>query len=223
MLTRWRDRPPVPIPSALRRRAKHWAELRYWRKRADTLENNQHYAYFFTEHFKIERGFYAGKRILDIGCGPRGSLEWANDAAECVGVDPLANDYLKLGASKHRMRYVQSGAEELPFDDGHFDVVSTFNSLDHVDDVDAALREIHRVTAPGGTLLLIVEVAHEPTWTEPHALEPEFLHHLEGWDIRSERLTAFSQAGIYSSLRDSAPYESGPGLLSARLERASAG
>jgi len=210
----------VPLPAALRRRAKHWAELRYWRKRAASLDNNEHYQYCFTEHFGIAREFYAGKRVLDIGCGPRGSLEWAEAAAECVGVDPLADQYLELGASKHRMRYVQSGAEELPFDDGYFDVVSTFNSLDHVDDVEAALREIRRVTAPGGTLLLIVEIAHDPTWTEPHELEPDFLHRLEGWDIRSEKLSALTESGIYSSLRESPPYEGGPGLLSGRLERA---
>ena len=196
-------------------------ELRYWRKAAGSLENNEHYAYFFTDYFGLERAFYAGKRVLDIGCGPRGSLEWADQAAECVGVDPLANEYLKLGASKHRMRYVQSGAEELPFDDGYFDVVSTFNSLDHVDDVDAALKEIRRVTAPGGTLLLIVEVAHDPTWTEPHALEPSFLRAVDGWEVRHEKLSAFTRANsIYGSLRDAVPYESGPGLLSARLERA---
>jgi 2-polyprenyl-3-methyl-5-hydroxy-6-metoxy-1,4-benzoquinol methylase len=83
----------------VRRRAKHWLELRYWRQRATTLTNNEHYAYFFTEHFGIDREFYAGKRILDIGCGPRGSLEWADEAAERVGADPLADEYLKLGAS----------------------------------------------------------------------------------------------------------------------------
>jgi len=55
---------------------------------------------------------------LDIGCGPRGSLEWADMTKERYGLDPLANEYLKLGADKHKMKYVASGAEKIPFEDG---------------------------------------------------------------------------------------------------------
>ena len=69
------------------------------------------------------------------------------------------------------MRYVEAGSEQLPFDTAHFDIVTTFNSLDHVEDVGAAVAEAQRVLAPGGTLLLIVEVGHKATLTEPHSLD----------------------------------------------------
>jgi len=108
-----------------------------------------------------------GEKILDVGCGPRGSLEWATEAAERIGLDPLANEYLKLGADKHQMRYVDSPAEHIPFSNDYFDVVCTFNSLDHVANVGATASEIKRVLKPGGTFLIMVEVDHEPTACEP--------------------------------------------------------
>jgi hypothetical protein len=44
--------------------------------------------------------FFKGKKFLDIGCGPRGSLEWASQATTRVCADPLAVQYGKLGADK---------------------------------------------------------------------------------------------------------------------------
>ena len=55
------------------------------------------------------------------------------------------------------MRYVAAGAERMPFDADSFDIVTTMNALDHVDDVDAAVSEVGRVAAPGATWLLLVE------------------------------------------------------------------
>ena len=40
--------------------------------------NNKHYEQFYTEIFDLDKNFYNDKIILDIGCGPRGSLEWIN-------------------------------------------------------------------------------------------------------------------------------------------------
>ena len=155
-----------------RQPAKSDAELAYWQERKaeeGTLQAS-HYERFYTGHFELAREFFAGKRLLDIGCGPRGSLEWADMAAERVGLDPLVDNYRHLGIDRHAMSYVSAGAEAMPFADGHFDVVSAFNALDHVDDLDAVIAEITRVTRTGGSLLLIVEIGHAPTPTEPQTL-----------------------------------------------------
>ena len=87
-----------------------------------------------------------------------------------VGLDPLVPSYLGLGANKHKMEYVASGSENIPFPDAHFDIVACLNALDHVDDLDATIREIKRVTKPGGFFLLSVEIDHPPTPTEPITL-----------------------------------------------------
>lgn len=207
------------------RRDKNSHELAYWRdryeKEAGTLARG-HFEYFYTAFFGLTRGDYAGKRVLDIGCGPRGSLEWMSAEAECIGLDPLVDSYRDLGIGRHRMKYVHAGAEKMPFPDGHFDVVASFNNLDHVDDLQQAIAEIKRVTAPGGVFLLITEVEHPPTPTEPHFLprtiarqfEPEF-------EVLTEGSCAMTHArGIYDSLRDARP--AGPGdevAAFARLRR----
>ena len=50
------------------------------------------------------------------------------------------------------------------------DVVVARNSLDHVDDPRAVLREAQRILCSAGTLILNFDVGHAPTVTEPHAL-----------------------------------------------------
>jgi SAM-dependent methyltransferase len=100
----------------------------------------------FTDLVGLDAGFYRGKAVLDIGCGPRGSLEWADEASRRVGLDPLADDYRELGTDAHAMDYVAAGSEAMPFGDGEFDVVATINSLDHVDDLGRTVAEIKRVT-----------------------------------------------------------------------------
>lgn len=89
----------VRLPQDVVEQIKEYEELKYW-KRKEKVEktlSNQHYFPIFTEMFGLGYEFYAGKSIVDIGCGPRGSLEWANNASSRVGYDPLAKEYLKLG------------------------------------------------------------------------------------------------------------------------------
>lgn len=203
---------------------KHFMELRYWRGRHQ-LEGSlghSHYEYFYTTFFGLSREDYKGKRILDIGCGPRGSLEWIAAEAECIGVDPLVPQYQALGIGAHRMAYVHAGVEEMPFPDGNFQIVTSFNNLDHVDDVHKAVAEIKRITSPLGTFLLITEVEHEASATEPQNLprsiaswfEPEF-------EILSQGICAIrGDHDIYRSLRDNEPHDPGKeGIAYARFAR----
>jgi ubiquinone/menaquinone biosynthesis C-methylase UbiE len=202
-------------------------ELLYWvkTKLKDPPLSNTHYAEFYTTHFGLDPSFYAGKRILDIGCGPRGSLEWATNAAERVGLDPLADSYRRLGASKHAMRYISGHAETIPFPDGHFDVVCSFNSLDHVDDLDRVIAEIPRVVKPGGLFLLLTDVNHSPTLTEPISYSWDILERFEPWfDVLEVHRYEKSKPGTYESIRaglayDDANRERRYGILSAKLRR----
>ena len=88
-----------------------------WRLEQEVTLGNAHYQPFYTSFFGLDEDHYRDKRILDIGCGPRGSLEWAHMAAERVGLDSLADEYLKLGADQHQMTYVAAPAERIPYAD----------------------------------------------------------------------------------------------------------
>ena len=213
-------------PKSMQTIVKEKVELLFWkktlRKSAGTFYNG-HMQECFTTLFGLTSDDYANQRVLDIGCGPVGTLEWCSMARERVGVDPLAREYERLNKGVHAMRYVESGAEQLPFSDGYFDIVSMFNSLDHVENVEQAMHEAQRVLRPGGSLLLIVEVGHAPTLTEPHALDnsvadiaakncEEIVRHEFG--VRADH-------NIYGSIIDAVPRKQAgePGILAIRYRK----
>ncbi|MBI5154289.1 class I SAM-dependent methyltransferase [Candidatus Poribacteria bacterium] len=203
-------------------------ELHYWRsvRQREGTMGNRHYERFYTAHFGLALSFYNGKRVMDIGCGPRGSLEWAKGAARRVGLDPLAEQYLKLGADKHEMEYCASPSEKMPFPDASFDVVASFNSIDHVADLEQTILEIKRVCRPGGLLLLLTEVGHKPTPTEPQSFAWEFPRRFEPeFRILKERHYEKRGDGMYNSIDENIPYDHADnteryGILSVMYERA---
>ncbi len=107
----------------------------------------------------------AGERVLDLASGP---CLLAMDAAEHVGADGLvvasdiAETMLATGRDaaaptlRRRMRFCTADAERLPFAAGRFDLVLLGLGLFMLPDAAAALRELHRVLAPGGRLALSV-------------------------------------------------------------------
>ena len=108
---------------------------------------------------------------------------------------------------------------------GHFDVVTSINSLDHVDDLDATLAEIARVLRPGGDFLLEVELGHEPTSTEPHSLWFDVLNQLEpSFEVVDQRAYEMPEGHwVHAAWEDGVPFDRSrgrhAGVLVARLRR----
>jgi ubiquinone/menaquinone biosynthesis C-methylase UbiE len=213
-------------PSQVQTFVKEEVEIAYWRrvlKESNGRFYNGHFQSRYTDLFSLSTDHFAGKRILDIGCGPLGSLAWADNAAERVGVDPLADRYRKLNQQLKGMQLVKAGSEALPFEDAHFDVVSCFNALDHVEDVERSVAEITRVLASGGDLLIIVEIDHPATLTEPHRLTEEILDSFKSCRVLTREVYAIrDDHDVYKSLRDAVPRRQigDPAILCARLVRA---
>jgi SAM-dependent methyltransferase len=201
------------------------AEFEFWRKTHQTAGGalvNDHFEQLFTDQFGLTRPFFAGKRILDIGCGPRGSLEWATEAARRVGLDPLVDRYRDLGINEHAMEYCASPAEQMPFPDESFDILSSLNSLDHVDDLQVVTDEITRVLSPGGSLLLEVEFGHRPTDTEPIEIPQNFVESLQPtFKVVLNRRFAAPRERIHSAYVEAVPYKEGrryrPGVMVSHL------
>ena len=151
--------------------AKYVHEYEFWKKfTREHVFDKGYYEPLFTECFGLDKTFYDKKRIVDIGCGPIGSLEWADNALERVGIDPLAEAYEYLGTTKHRMSYQPDFVENISFTDNYFDVGASMNSLDHVDDLEKCIQEIVRIIKPGGLFLLIVDISPIPRPCEPTPL-----------------------------------------------------
>jgi 2-polyprenyl-3-methyl-5-hydroxy-6-metoxy-1,4-benzoquinol methylase len=150
--------------------AKSECELQFWKKRKfdEKQLGNSWYQETMTNAWNISISTYSEKKVLDVGCGPRGSLEFLKDHnAQLVCVDPLAKEYGKLGADRHVMTYIAANAETMPCMDGAFDIVTSVNSLDHVDELHAASQEMIRVLRPGGLMIIQAHINHAPTVCEP--------------------------------------------------------
>jgi len=102
-------------------------------------------------------GDVAGRRILDVGCGPGFyAEELVRRGAEVVAID-TSPKMLTLARRRLKGRAVLQQADlagRLPFPDQDFDDVVCALVIHHLADREAALREIYRVLRPGGRLLL---------------------------------------------------------------------
>lgn len=190
-------------------KAKLFFELLYWKfiKLKEIRLSNNHYCYFFTEYFGFNESDYHGKSILDIGCGPRGSLEWASTAKRRIGLDPLADKYRKLGINNHQMEYVNAASEQIPFADHDFDFISSFNSLDHVDDVHKTVREISRCLKKDGYFLLICDIHTHPTICEPTIVNWGISIELRKNGFVIEQEKHFEGKELYKSIRKGITYD----------------
>jgi ubiquinone/menaquinone biosynthesis C-methylase UbiE len=99
----------------------------------------------------------AGQDVLDVGCNTGyGTVRFVPVARRVVGVDvsPGAIEAARNRAPGGRPEFILTSGFELPFPDGSFDLVSSFQVLEHVPDPLAYLREMARVTRPGGEVIL---------------------------------------------------------------------
>lgn len=191
--------------SRWKEKIKEFFEWGYW-KIQHIREGNfthHHYAFFYTQHFGFTREDFKDKSILDIGCGPRGSLEWADIASRRTGIDPLARQYREMQAQTHKMEYVEAYAENLPFEDESFDFVCSFNSIDHVRSLRKSCAEMKRVTKSGGYILIITDIHQFPTLTEPQSIswdfQQKYFQDLDCLSLRKYRKSKLM--GIYESIR----------------------
>jgi len=92
--------------------------------------------------------------ILDVGCGTGANIEMLSHYGDAEGVD-VSDDALEF--CRRKGLKVQKGlAETLPYEDGHFDLTTALDVIEHLDDDVAGLKEMYRVTRSGGYSLFFV-------------------------------------------------------------------
>lgn len=104
-------------------------------------------------------GVGPGMRVLDVGCGPgalTGELVRRVGAERVAAIDPAAQ-FAAVCGERHPGADVRvGGAETLPWEDGSFDVALACLVLLFMSDPVQGVREMVRVTRPGGTVAACV-------------------------------------------------------------------
>jgi SAM-dependent methyltransferase len=94
-------------------------------------------------------------RILDVGCGTGANLLLLSKYGDAEGVD-VSEDALAFCRERGLDKVRLGAGEELPYEDGTFDLVTALDVVEHMDDDLAGLTEMQRVLRPGGRVLLFV-------------------------------------------------------------------
>lgn len=103
---------------------------------------------------------FAGKRVLDVGCGNGYVLSrYAQYGAEVCGVD-ITHAGARLCGQRFahlglRGAFFVANAEQLPFESERFDCVCSMGVLHHTPDTRGAVKEVFRVLKPGGRLIVM--------------------------------------------------------------------
>lgn len=103
-------------------------------------------------------GLTGDDALLDVGCGTGAASRAASAVADLVvGVD-LAPEMIRrateLATGVENVRFLVADSEQLPFGDGAFTAVLCSNSFHHYPDPLRAVREMGRVLATGGRLVI---------------------------------------------------------------------
>jgi len=131
--------------------------------------------------FADEVGVGRGMRVLDVGCGPGGLTSELADrvGAESVAAIDPAEQFVAACRERNPGADVRQGvAEELPWEDDTFDAALSSLVIAFMRDADAGLREMKRVTRPGGTVTCAVWDYSEGMqmlcrfWEDAVALDP---------------------------------------------------
>ena len=103
---------------------------------------------------------WTGGRLLDIGCGDGTfTVRLGEQFREVFGIDVQENyieTFKQRAASEPKFKVSSMSAAAMEFPADFFDTIVTIETLEHVDDLAGAAREIHRVLRPGGELIITV-------------------------------------------------------------------
>ncbi|KKT86905.1 MAG: Methyltransferase type 11 [candidate division Kazan bacterium GW2011_GWB1_45_10] len=121
-------------------------------------------------------------KILDVGCGTGENFSWLSKFGEVVGADTselaieLANQ--KGRAVLGRAPAFAGRAEDLPFEDNTFNLITAFDVLEHLPDETRVLKEWGRVLCSGGYLFLSV-----PAYQWLYGPHDRALQHLRRYNL----------------------------------------
>ena len=137
-------------------------------------------AYEHWHRYAFARRYAEGRRVLDAACGEGyGTALLGTNAAEAVGVDIDAGSirHAQSTYGSSTIRFVEGSCTALPLPDASFDVVVSFETIEHLDasDQPPMLAEFARVLKPAG--LLIISSPNKRRYSDARDYVNEFHRH----------------------------------------------
>ena len=140
--------------------------------------------YEHVHRYAFARSLARGRRVLDAACGEGyGSALLAEVATQVTGIDldiaTIAHARSTYAAAGN-LRFAQGSITALPLPEGSVDLVVSFETIEHLPQVDqpAMLAEFARVLAPDG--LLVMSSSNRPEYSERrHYRNPFHVHELD--------------------------------------------
>ncbi|KAB8054809.1 glycosyltransferase [Janthinobacterium rivuli] len=125
--------------------------------------------------YAVVRDLVAGKHVLDVACGEGyGSSMLAEVAVAVTGVDISSEAVLHAEATyvKPNLTYLEGSATALPFADASFDMVVSFETIEHLAGQVEMVAELRRVLRPEG--MLVISSPNRPVYSEESGEHNEF-------------------------------------------------
>jgi ubiquinone/menaquinone biosynthesis C-methylase UbiE len=144
----------------------------------------------------------AAGQVLEIGAGTGSNLGLYGPAVESLTLTEPETPMLrrlerKVGEQAPGATVLRAPAEDLPFEDGTFDVAVSTLVLCGVDDQPRALRELRRVLRPGGRLLFIEHVrSSDPRLARSQDRMNGINRFVVGCDCNRPTLDCIREAGL---------------------------
>ena len=163
----------------------------------------------------------AGKRVLDVDCGA-GYGSWLlarAGAAQVIGVgeDQAGLDWARSQFAGPTVQFREGNGRSLPLASGDVDLAVSLETLERLRDVPSFIEELHRVLAPGASLVLSTPLTRGPGRLHPQ--DP--LHVRESDDVELAALLAprFSIAARHGLFRPPGRLRARESGVGQRLER----
>ncbi len=154
-----------------------------------------------------------GKRVLDVGCGVISVINVIKESsAEFYGIDTLMDEYKKLYVLDGTVHWSSGRGEEIPFEDGWFDIVFCTNIIDHADEPGRVAGELFRILRPGGNLVLTVDIFQHEEGRDPahpHAFTSGYVDNLlaqNGFEVIFDRYSPI-RAQVFRFVKESLVYD----------------
>lgn len=129
--------------------------------------------------YKYAKQFVKGKRVLDAACGSGyGSKMLAEKAESVIGID-ISEETIQYACDNYltsNVEFMVGSIEKLPFEDNFFDVVVSFETIEHVNEQiqNSFLKEIKRVLKDDG--ILIMSTPDKKLFTDERSGKPSEFH-----------------------------------------------